>query len=138
MLKIVISLTMSKYENFHDDPPFFIHFLNMYNYIIHFGKFQEHFNSRSKMARLPLNSTGDMVYPPPTPASPPPPPPTPSDLAVWHSPCQNVTLQADLCTTLQSLAQTPNHFGLNRIDPFKSSSITQLALVSVVKTRTGH
>ena len=26
-------------------PPFFIHFLNIYNYIIHLGKFQDHFNS---------------------------------------------------------------------------------------------
>ena len=43
-------------NNLCDDPPFSIHFLNIYNYIFHFGKFQEYFNSRSKMAHLPLNT----------------------------------------------------------------------------------
>ena len=41
-------------ENLRDDPQFLFHFLNVYDDMTHFGKFQEHFNSRSKMAHLPL------------------------------------------------------------------------------------
>ena len=46
-----------------DDAPFLIHFFNIYiyNYIIHFGKFQEHFNSRFKMAHLPLRDVSKFV-----------------------------------------------------------------------------
>ena len=43
-------------ESFHDDPLFLFHFRVMYMYIFHFVKGQENFNSRSKMAHLPLNA----------------------------------------------------------------------------------
>ena len=54
MMKIAILLIVSWNKILHDDPPFLIHFLNIYNHIFHLGKFQGDFNFRSKMVHLPL------------------------------------------------------------------------------------
>ena len=51
---IAISLNVSWNKNLHDDPLFLFHFWLIYVHIFHFGKYQELFNSRSKMAHLPL------------------------------------------------------------------------------------
>ena len=42
-------------ESFHDDPLFFFHFWVLYMYIFNFVKGQDNFNSRPKMAHLPLS-----------------------------------------------------------------------------------
>ena len=39
----------------HDDPLFLSHFWHIYVHIFHFEKYQELFNSRSKMAHLPIS-----------------------------------------------------------------------------------
>ena len=54
-IKIAISLNVSWNKNLHDDPLFLSHFWLIYIHIFHFGKYQELFNSRSKMAHLPLS-----------------------------------------------------------------------------------
>ena len=42
-------------ESYHDDPLFLFNFWIIYMYIFHLAKGQENFNSRSKMAHLPLS-----------------------------------------------------------------------------------
>ena len=54
-INIAISLNMSWNKNLNDDPLFLSHFWLIYVLIFHFGKYQELFNSRSKMAHLPLS-----------------------------------------------------------------------------------
>ena len=54
-INIAISLNVSWNKNVHDDPLLLSHFWLLYVHIFHFGKYQELFNSRSKMAHLPLN-----------------------------------------------------------------------------------
>ena len=57
-INIAISLNVSWNNNLHDDPLFLSHFWLIYIHIFHFGKYQELFNSRSKMAHLPLSGAG--------------------------------------------------------------------------------
>ena len=65
-INIAISLKVSLYKNLHDDPLFSSNFWLIYIHIFNFGKYQELFNSRSKMAHLPLKEWKLSVPPPPT------------------------------------------------------------------------
>ena len=52
MIQIAILLDVSQNKNLRNDPPFLIHFLNIYNCNFYLGKFQEHVNSRSIMTHF--------------------------------------------------------------------------------------
>ena len=54
-INIAISLNVSWNKNLHDDPLFLSNFWLIYVHIFHFGKYQKLFNSRSKIAHLPLS-----------------------------------------------------------------------------------
>ena len=45
-------------ESYHDAPLFLFHVWIIYMYIFHLVKGQEHFDSRSKMAHMPLSQIG--------------------------------------------------------------------------------